>query len=67
MKRIAAIVLAGLVAVPAAAAQAPAPTVVRFDNGDPPGVYVATAMRTGVDLRAPGVAGGHESVMLGLT
>ncbi|MDA0170087.1 hypothetical protein OJ998_13400 [Solirubrobacter taibaiensis] len=47
MKRIVAIVLAGLVAVPAAAAQTPAPTVVRFDSGDPPGLYVATLMQTG--------------------
>src|SRR5688572_4241901 len=46
MKRIAAIGLAGLIAVPAAAAQPPAPTMVRFHAGDPPGLSVATLMQT---------------------
>ncbi len=47
MKWIVALALAGLVAAPVASAQTPAPTVVRFDTGDPPGVYVATLMQTG--------------------
>ena len=47
MKWIVALALAGLVAAPVASAQTPAPTVVRFDTGDPPGLYVATLMQTG--------------------
>ncbi len=47
MKWIVALALAGLVAAPVASAQTPAPTVVRFDTDDPPGVYVATSLQTG--------------------
>src|SRR5690349_21194437 len=50
MKCILAVALAGLlVAVPAASAQTPPPTMVRFETADPPGAYSATVVQ-----RSPG-------------
>ena len=49
MKRIVAIILAGFAVAPPAFAQAPAPTFVRFDAKDPPGVYTATIVQRGAD------------------
>ena len=46
MKWIVALALAGLVVAPVAWAQTTAPTMVRFEAGDPPGLYVATLMQT---------------------
>ena len=44
MKRLVAVVLFFLLAATNAAAQSPAPTLVRFDASDPPGQYTDTLL-----------------------
>lgn len=60
MKRIVALILLGLVAAVPASAQTPAPTVVRFDGSDPPGLYTATLVQRGAEC--PGQAVFDDSV-----
>jgi hypothetical protein len=49
MKRIVGMILAGFVVAAPAVAQTPAPTLVRFDGGDPSGRYSATLVQRGPD------------------